>query len=420
MSSSAWQEDARQIFAKYDRNQGNNKSSRSGLEKHALRGLLSSNSTASAESSFSSSSSPSPSSSSAKRGFSRPGTPGVKSGKGTSRFDFDINEIVDSFSKLDTHSRTKPRTKTRTKTRTKSSVSSSRQSKLSSRASFSGENESLFEFESKDSDDDAVQLTEKPHYRSRSRSTSRSKANASKSRSRSKSKTRLSKRRSGRGSSARVGREVKVPKQVSFSKTVAVCFVSDAEEDKAARRGLWESAPEDDELWDGDLQDFRKVPLTAAELQNVLEQKKLREGEQRFILEDEDYDKDQAWAIGVGLPLDDGNYYDFGYMDDESEGYYESYQPGLGQRDGKVDQGYHGFMQIPLEKWSTDQLCMWLKLNVEGGEYFVDIFQEHAIDGALFTCISERNLRALGIKRNADRAAIVEARDLHIRMFEQS
>ena len=382
MSSSAWQEDARQIFAKYERSKGGS----GALEKHALRGLLDPDS-------------PAPSA-------TRPATPGVKKSKSasTTAFDFDIDEIVDSFSKLDHRARV-----TSTRSASSSSSSSSSSSMNRNRKSGMKQRKSSFDFESKEagSEDEEIPIGRRM-----------------KSSSRSRSRTKSVKPRHRRGRSAKLRERNKVARHVHFSKMVSVCFISDAEEDKEARRGPWESAPEDDELWDGDLQDFRKVPLTPEELHKLLERKAIMYGEggafaQRFDVGE--FQQDSSWAVGIGLPMEDAGFYDFGYMDEQ---YYDAYHSMTPMFKGDVPSASRmndgGFMHVDMRRWSTNEVCAWLRLNVEGGEYFVDIFQEHEVDGEVFKRITERSLRALGIKRNADRSAIVEARDLHLRMYSQT
>lgn len=163
--------------------------------------------------------------------------------------------------------------------------------------------------------------------------------------------------------------------KVRFAKNVQIKFLPEEEwiAARRSRQGIWDPAPDDDELWDGELQDFRNLPLTEKEFKNLEKQKQMT-----FF--------QNTYAMMSGL--------------DDVDSYLGDYEDlGEGSRE-------------PMVEWSVEQVGEWMRVHVPGGEYFAPILEECGIDGENFLSMGEKDLRNIGIRKKSSRKDILQARDL--------
>jgi len=181
-------------------------------------------------------------------------------------------------------------------------------------------------------------------------------------------------------------------RRVVFNKMATLHHFPSHEVDTAreARKGNWEPAPDHDELWDGNMQDFRLVPMTPRELRKTL----LREGQ------------DMApYFLNATYPPSQYSTYNDNTVDlDELDDYIN------GLTMGETNEEASCYVCKPIKKWSVDDVAKWIKDSVAGGEFFSANFEVNKIDGSTLLVVEDRELRNLGIKRRHDRQSILMAK----------
>jgi len=194
-------------------------------------------------------------------------------------------------------------------------------------------------------------------------------------------------------------------RRVTFNKSAQLHFMP-AHEYVAARRsrkGPWEPAPEHDELWDGDLQDFRPLPLTPKQLKDELRRK------------EREYMHDYG-AQGLNFTYPPSSY-EYAYSDadlDELDSYLnDSFSSSLDSQRlssllGKEPRVCY-LCRPPLE-WSATHVAAWVQDRVANGEFFFECFEKNFIDGPMLLQMEERDLRNIGIRKSSDRQAILSAK----------
>ncbi|GBG29639.1 Zinc finger protein 677 [Hondaea fermentalgiana] len=202
-------------------------------------------------------------------------------------------------------------------------------------------------------------------------------------------------------------------RKVTFNRMATVHHMPGHEQMAArrSRKGPWEPAPEHDELWDGDLQEFRPVPLTSRELKDLLQR---RDREASF-------GADEFSAFGMSYTYPPASYEYSSYADgdmDELDSYLNempfssSYDASrlsnsAISHDAGSDHGCY-VCQAPVD-WAPRHVSSWIRDHVAGGDFLCMHFDEHFVDGPMLLQMEERDLRNIGIKRRADRLAILSA-----------
>ncbi len=210
---------------------------------------------------------------------------------------------------------------------------------------------------------------------------------------------------------------------VTFNKNATLHYLPAHEllEARRSRKGSWEAAPEHDELWDGDLQDFRRVPLTTDQLNRKLNSMRQQYDGQGYM----SYTYPQSsnlydYSGGGSSGMDDLD----SYMDDLSFDQYSSADKygtsdrnqggsSSGSSSGSfVNKKSRGACYIcvgPIE-WNSNQVSAFIRDHIAGGDYFCANFEQNYVDGPMLLQMEERDLRNIGIKRRADRQAILVAK----------
>jgi hypothetical protein len=208
-------------------------------------------------------------------------------------------------------------------------------------------------------------------------------------------------------------------RRVVFNKTATLHYLPAHELASArlARQGSWEAAPEHDELWDGDLQDFRRVELTQSQLDRQLGG---RGGYDNYGGSQLSYtypparnapssaSKSASYEYASGAGAGDLDELD-SYMDGLSlapRGSVPTTKP-LSLQPQAASSCYVCLATID---WPVKQVSAFVRDHVSGGEFLCSSFEHNYVDGQMFLQMEERDLRNIGIKRRADRQAILDAK----------
>lgn len=222
-------------------------------------------------------------------------------------------------------------------------------------------------------------------------------------------------------------------RRVSFNRMATVHHMPGHEQLAArrSRKGPWEPAPDHDELWDGDLQEFRPVPLTSRELRDLLVRK-----------DHEISAMNEYGSYGLSYTYPPASYEYSSYADgdmDELDSYLNemSFSSSLDSANlsramsstgqslstastsapssAAVYQDDRGcYVCRSTIDWTPREVGNWVRDHVAGGDFLSANFEENFVDGPMLLQMEERDLRNVGIKRRSDRAAILNSmEDLH-------